>query len=207
MSNIIEIKGIEYSIFEQSDAIVSPSKKGKKYWQGYILHKVDGYIGHSFYTATASWSTTKDGFSKKNWSVPYYAEPKNLGKANETSNAKQAKLEFDSMVKKELDKRLADRPMPMLAQSYDKHAKKIVFPCYVQPKFDGMRMLYDGTTAWSRGNKDIIPEVVQHLHFDTRGCVIDGELILPNNPKVNEVMKAAKKYRPGSLRSTRVPGL
>jgi ATP-dependent DNA ligase len=197
MSNIIEIKGIEYSIFEQSDAIMSPSKKGTKYWQGYILHKVDGYIGHSFYTATASWSTTKDGFSKKNWSIPYYAEPKNIGKANETSNAKQAKLEFDSMVKKEQDKRLADRPMPMLAQSYDKHAKKIVFPCYVQPKFDGMRMLYDGTTAWSRGNKDIIPEVVQHLHFDTRGCVIDGELILPNNPKVNEVMKAAKKYRPG----------
>lgn len=36
---------------------------------------------------------------------------------------------------------------PMLAQNYDKHSKKIVYPCYVQPKLDGFRCLayYDKT--------------------------------------------------------------
>lgn len=30
---------------------------------------------------------------------------------------------------------------PMLAQNYEKHSKKILYPCYVQPKLDGFRCL------------------------------------------------------------------
>jgi ATP-dependent DNA ligase len=59
-----------------------------------------------------------------------------------------------------------------------------------------MRMLFDGTVGWSRGNKEVIPEVIQHLQFDTGGFILDGELMLPDNILLQESMKAIKKYRP-----------
>jgi ATP-dependent DNA ligase len=57
-------------------------------------------------------------------------------------------------------------------------------------------MLFNGTDARSRGNKEIIPEVIEHLQFDTGGFILDGELMLPNNQLLQESMKAIKKYRP-----------
>jgi DNA ligase-1 len=190
---LIVIDSRVFEIVHSSDVIDAPSKTGTKFWQGHVVKDGAGV----FYTTTASWKTTNSGLSKIVWAIPYKGEPKNVGRANETTNMDQAFLEFESMVKKEIDKRQSTKPLPMLAQPYGDRKKYIKFPCAIQPKYDGMRMLYDGTTAWSRGNKEIIPEVVQHLHFDTKGHIIDGELILPDNPKVNEVMKAAKKYRPG----------
>jgi hypothetical protein len=58
-------------------------------------------------------------------------------------------------------------------------------------------MLFDGEVGFSRGNKEIIPEVIQHLKFDTGGYMLDGELMLPNNVLLQESMSAIKKYRPG----------
>jgi DNA ligase-1 len=57
-------------------------------------------------------------------------------------------------------------------------------------------MLFDGETGWSRGNKEIIPEVIHHLTLETLGNILDGELMLPNNVLLQESMKAIKKYRP-----------
>jgi hypothetical protein len=192
----VDINGIFYVIEKFSDVIDAPSKKGTKFWQGFVVSSTSGY--RKFFTCTLSWSTTKDGgFSKQKWSTPFFAVPTNEGRANARGNEAQAFFEFDSMVQKEIDKRQSDKPLPMLAQKYSERKQHIVYPCAVQPKFDGMRCLYDGNTAWSRGNKEIIPEVFAHLHFDSLGYIIDGELILPDNPKVNETMKAAKKYREG----------
>jgi ATP-dependent DNA ligase len=56
-------------------------------------------------------------------------------------------------------------------------------------------MLFDGENGWSRGNKEVIPEVIEHLKFDTGGYILDGELMLPNNQLLQESMKAIKKYR------------
>jgi DNA ligase-1 len=72
----------------------------------------------------------------------------------------------------------------------------VEFPVYVQPKLNGMRMLFDGEVGFSRGNKEIIPEVIQHLALETLGNILDGELMLPNNVLLQESMKAIKKYRP-----------
>ena len=33
--------------------------------------------------------------------------------------------------------------LPMLAQDFNKHKSKVVYPCFVQPKLDGYRMIYD----------------------------------------------------------------
>ena len=191
----VVIDGLMFTILKSSEPIEAKSKTGAKTWVGHIVRSPIGdyYLTSSWYnvnTKTGKQSVTQ-------WATPYKVEPKNVGRSNETTADVQAVLEFDSMVKKELDKRASERPLPMLAQSYSKRKSKIVFPAYVQPKYDGMRMLYDGKVAWSRGSKEILSDVIQHLHFDTHGHIIDGELILPHNPKVNEVMKAAKKYRRG----------
>src|SRR5665213_2447264 len=194
--SFVEIDRANYHIIKQSNVIEAASKKGTKYWQGFVLYGGDQKLA-LYYTATCSWHTTKDDLSKKVWSTPYYAEPTNVGQSNHRTNEQQAYFEFDSMVNKQTDKRSAERPLPMLAHPYQKRSKYIKFPCIVQPKFDGMRVLYNGEVAWSRGNKPIIPEVFAHLEFDTLGYTVDGELLLPNNPKVNETMSAAKKYRKG----------
>lgn len=80
-----------------------------------------------------------------------YVTPKNVGKKNETTPEQQADLEAESLVKKQVDKNYTfslDQAqnedvglLPMLAQSYKDHAAKIVFPCYIQPKLDGIRCL------------------------------------------------------------------
>ena len=71
---------------------------------------------------------------------------KNIGKANETTYLQQAVSEAESKINKQKDKLYSEwqhvlhsriLPRPMLAHTYDKHAHKIKFPCYVQPKLDG----------------------------------------------------------------------
>jgi ATP-dependent DNA ligase len=190
---IVEIGGIIYAVEKSSNEIEADGSKTKKYWQGHVLRSPM----NRWFTASSSWRATATGLSKVVWSAPYYAEPTNEGRANFRDNKEQAFFEFDSMVNKQTDKRLSEKPLPMLAQKYQDRAKHITFPCAVQPKFDGMRVLYNGIEAWSRGNKNVIPEVFAHLEFDTQGYTIDGELILPGNLKVNKTMEAAKKFRPG----------
>lgn len=190
---LIDIAGDTYELVKSSDVIAADSKKGTKFWQAHVVRDATG----EFYTCSSAWHTTKDGLSKKVWSKPYYATPTNEGRANSRGNEAQAYFEYDSMINKQTDKRLSEKPLPMLAQPYAKRKAKLTFPAFIQPKFDGMRVLYNGEEAWSRGNKPIIAEVFAHLHFHVDGNIIDGELILPENVKVNETMSAAKKFRAG----------
>ncbi len=92
---------------------------------------------------------------------------KNIGKKNQTTHFEQAVMDAQSKwnKKKDIDKYTTDMPslqntqdnskesngnpvvlLPMLAQEYKKHAKKLQFPCYIQPKLDGYRMIYNGET-------------------------------------------------------------
>ena len=81
---------------------------------------------------------------------------KNTGKSNATTDEEQAVLEANALYKKQIDKgyyckskdentknkRSSMSILPMLAQTYsEKNKKKIKFPCFVQPKLDGIRML------------------------------------------------------------------
>jgi DNA ligase-1 len=187
-------------VTKSSDWLISENKAGnKKYWR---LHMIQD--GDKYYTQTHWYQMTATGkASKEQFSDPYYAAPTNEGRANERNSRQQAEFEFDAIVKKQRDKgyrakgeKAQERPMPMLAHKFKDHPNKVQWPCCVQPKLNGMRMLFDGDTGWSRGNKEIIPEVIQHLKFDTGGFTLDGELILPGNVLLQETMKAAKKYRP-----------
>lgn len=183
-----------------SDWYISENKNGlRKFWRIHILES-----GTECFTQTEWYQLTKTGReTKKQVSEPYFAEPTNVGRVNERDSRMQAEFEYDAIIKKQRDKgfqlpgeKVQSYPMPMLAHKFVDHAEKISFPCYVQPKLNGMRMLFDGLEGWSRGNKQVIPDVIKHLNFDTSGFILDGELMLPDNQLLQESMKAIKKYRP-----------
>jgi len=180
--------------------MVSKNKAGnKKYWKGHITQD-----GSRFYTQTSWYAETADGsLSKEQFSEPYYSEPTNVGRANERSSKEQAEFEFESILKKQRDlgfryenEKASEVKKPMLAHKFRDHVEKAVWPSFVQPKLNGIRMLFDGKVGTSRGGKDIIPECIAHLQFDTEGHIMDGELMLPGNQLLQVSMTAIKKFRP-----------
>jgi len=140
--------------------------------------------------------------------VEYITEGKNQGKSNETTAKQQAALEAQSQWEKKVkkgyvqniedaqDKKIDTNFItggvePMLAQSYDKHASKISYPAFVQPKLDGHRCIaiidVEGCTLWSRTRKPItgVPHIAKQLSeaysqlaatMPTGQIVLDGEL-------------------------------
>lgn len=124
---------------------------------------------------------------------------KNIGKKNETTAYGQACLEATSMWNKQKtthsyteQKKESEPPnyKPMLAHSFDKHANKIVFPCFAQPKLDGVRLLctVDGNnkvTCLSRTCKPFSQVPLQNItdsikNLGLRNVTLDGELFTPD---------------------------
>jgi DNA ligase-1 len=139
----------------------------------------------------------------------HFEQGKNLGRANETTPLQQAQSEATSKVNKLLDKGYKLWPTsmeetnstvlrdwleeqgrgtdasgnlkPMLAQ---KDLKKVVFPCAVQRKYDGIRCFVritpDKVTLFSRNGKEFryLGHIKRDLHawFWNMDGVIDGEL-------------------------------
>lgn len=71
---------------------------------------------------------------------------------------------------------------PMLAKQFHKHRDKVRFPVSVQPKIDGLRLLWDGHEFSSRTGKDsltIPPAVLKELNRGWRDWPLDGELYCP----------------------------
>ena len=71
---------------------------------------------------------------------------------------------------------------PMLAQDYHKHKNKVVYPCYIQPKLDGLRNLYNTTSNQNttRQGKEfsIIAQsgkLYKELLTLPKGLILDGE--------------------------------
>lgn len=131
---------------------------------------------------------------KKQVDTRYIMEGKNLGKKNETTPYEQAVFEAKSLINKKLDENYATSInnipsnsggmfLPMLAHSYDKHSKKINFPCWVQPKLDGVRMLVKKENGkvflWSRKAKEILTLSSIKKELDSileEGDCLDGEV-------------------------------
>jgi DNA ligase-1 len=189
------------SIIHSSLVLESKTRTGAaKFWRGHY-----GNVGNTWYTQTSYWQINKAGVqSRVQFSQAYEAKPKNVGKANETTAQDQAISEFNSMVQKQIDKGYAEvgttsrvRKLSMLAQKFKDKKKKVVYPVFVQPKYDGNRMHEEDGEFWSRGGKDMVLPCVKHLTIGTDGEVIDGEVILPGNRPLEETNKAVKAYKPG----------
>ncbi len=125
---------------------------------------------------------------------------KNTGKKNATTPEEQASLEATAQWEKKLKKGyvqtldgaaagerdavITGGADPMLAHRFDQHGGKLVFPCYVQPKFDGHRCIAvvsgGKATLWTRTRKPItgLPHIVtaiEKLALED-GTTLDGEL-------------------------------
>jgi len=69
-------------------------------------------------------------------------------------------------------------PSPMLAHDYNKRGKSIVWPCKVQPKFDGTRMVgisHQGLYSRNRKAYPHLEHIRAELNMLPAGTILDGE--------------------------------
>lgn len=121
-------------------------------------------------------------------------EGKNLGKINSTTPFEQAKLEAIAKHKGKVKKGYVegeDRAeagetnieggvFPMLAHKFSEQGHKIKYPCYVQPKLDGIRCTSEKNgNLWTRTRQPItsVPHLQdQIIDLDLGAEKLDGEL-------------------------------
>ena len=161
---------------------------------------------HPFYTVEHG---LKDG--QKISSSTEVKEGKNIGKANETSSWEQCISESQSLWNKQRDRKgytetvpCSPPNFPMLAQSYDRHSKKIVYPAYISVKYDGLRCLGSSKGLVSRQGKQFksIPHIesaVKSIVKDT-GITLDGELYV-HSESFQEICSAIKRDTPSDKSS------
>ena len=135
-------------------------------------------------------------------------EAKNVGRSNSTTPEEQAVLEANSKITEKMrlgyftsieeaqEKGGKDFLLPMLAKDFKKELKKVTYPCYVQPKLDGMRALGTEEDGFmSRTGKAI--DTLGHIVLaDLEDAILDGELYA-HGISFQENMKLIKKYRAG----------
>lgn len=78
----------------------------------------------------------------------YIRQGKNIGKSNETTVLTQAMIQIRALYLKKINSGYNEIitesnniPFVMALQSYEKMKKKILYPCYIQPKLDGIRLM------------------------------------------------------------------
>ena len=144
------------------------------------------------------------------------ATAKNVGKANATTPEIQARIEVEAMYTHKLTRKYSlsiveceERLMlPMLAHSFEKKKHKLVYPAFIQPKFDGVRCIArvigraDGHSIvqlLTRGGKQWdIPHIALELgQIMPEGMILDGEIYL-HGKTFQEISKLVKKARPES---------
>jgi DNA ligase-1 len=183
--------------YATSELQATNSSNKKKFWQGFVVERDEETIVYY----TSSWHELGNGkLSKKNRSEFTEILGKNIGRSNETTPLEQAISELKSLMNKKFDEGYyiegieADiLPLPMLAHKFVERGNAIEYPCFVQPKLDGHRALYDGEKFWTRKGKLYLPDVVKHLRFNTHGYIVDGEIMLPPGYTFQETTSAIKK--------------
>lgn len=179
--------------------------------------------GDSYYTITGE----KGG--KLITNKPVYCEPKNVGKANETSAESQAYSEASAKITKKRESGYYDNLEDagkgkqyfavQLAHHYKDHKKKVDFSAgnvYVQPKLDGIRSTqqyvdeFECNKATSREGKDQ-PVVVHILEawgatlMEWGNAVADGELynhLLKHD--FNKITSAVKKQKSSKMSDKKI---
>jgi ATP-dependent DNA ligase len=97
---------------------------------------------------------------------------KNAGKANATTDEQQAEVEAEAKWVKQKKSGYFETqaealtyidPTPMKCQNYNDQCHKITYPCYIQPKLNGLRMMIDKDgKAWSKSGEPYkLPKHIQ----------------------------------------------
>ena len=147
-------------------------------------------------------------------------EGKNAGRSNQTTPLEQATKEAQARWTKQVKKGYVESleqagagqnslagVAPMLAHKYRDHWQKVSFPCFVQPKLDGMRMVaicdQGKVELFTRNREPInsVPHIVDALQWITDGfgpLTLDGEIYHHDyrGPQFKELMKLVRPKSP-----------
>lgn len=179
------------------------------------------------------------GYNRKIETRRRVSSGKNLNKANATSHFQQAILEATSKwtKKTDIEKYSPIKPneivddtaetlnfdnlnlydttitticFPMLAQDFSKHKKKVIYPCFIQPKLDGYRMIYNTTsqTITTRQGKEFgivkqSSKLYKELCSLPSGYILDGELYVHNSLDNQDTQDKVSFETLGVLRKTK----
>lgn len=173
-------------------------------------YKLEKLFGESKNKKTKEWEIWVERFQDYSEIVTSYGyenkvvqkrridKGKNIGKSNATSHFEQAVSEAKSKWNKKHDTEQyrtkasskeessvsrVEPKLPMLAQDFGKHKNKVIYPCFVQPKLDGYRMIYDSShkTITTRQGKDFdivkkSGQLYDELCSLPKEFILDGEL-------------------------------
>jgi len=140
---------------------------------------------------------------------------KNVGRSNETTPEAQAELQAQAKFQKKLDSGYALDPIdaqkkkfyePMLAHNFKDRQGEIVYPCYSQPKLDGIRCVVrkegDKLVGRTRNGKEIecIPHILKSLNgffLAYPKAILDGELYNHDlRDNFNKITSLVRKQKP-----------
>ena len=122
-------------------------------------------------------------------------------------------IEEENNIKKEPEpkiKKITIRPYyPMLAYQYNNKKSEIKFPCFVQPKLDGVRCVVVDNKLYSRnGNRfPVLPHIEDELKLNNRdNLILDGELFTDdiNFEKIVGLVKKFKKSEEDEKNSEKI---
>lgn len=91
-----------------------------------------------------------------------------------------------------MSRRLAFRK-PMGAKDYEGNEHKVDWPCFAQPKIDGVRCVTDGQRFWSRLGKEFPLVNMRHLQVPRFPSLVDGELMLDYDADFEEIVSVIKR--------------
>ena len=121
----------------------------------------------------------------------------NNNNENEINNAETPKKigeENENGVNKKITIR---KYYPMLAHRYNEKKGDIKFPCFVQPKLDGVRCVVVGNKLYSRnGNRfPVLPHIENELKlYNKNNLILDGELFT-DDINFEKIVGLVKKYK------------
>ena len=135
--------------------------------------------------------------NKKREGYIEYNNNNNNNNENEINNAETPK-KIEEENENGINKKITIRKYyPMLAHRYNEKKGDIKFPCFVQPKLDGVRCVVVGNKLYSRnGNRfPVLPHIENELKlFNKNNLILDGELFT-DDINFEKIVGLVKKYK------------
>ena len=135
--------------------------------------------------------------NKKREGYIEYNNNNNNNNENEINNAETPK-KIEEENENSINKKITIRTYyPMLAHRYNEKKGDIKFPCFVQPKLDGVRCVVVGNKLYSRnGNRfPVLPHIENELKlYNKNNLILDGELFT-DDINFEKIVGLVKKYK------------
>ena len=135
--------------------------------------------------------------NKKKEGYIEYNNNNNNNNENEINNVETPK-KIEEENENSINKKITIRTYyPMLAHRYNEKKGDIKFPCFVQPKLDGVRCVVVGNKLYSRnGNRfPVLPHIENELKlYNKNNLILDGELFT-DDINFEKIVGLVKKYK------------